>query len=60
MSTTDDTTDEIEDAYDDPEELLRENDEIRELFQRIAGSDAQSASHFEGALPEAGVYDDAE
>lgn len=49
MSTTTD------DTIDDPGEKLREDDEARELFERLADSDAQCADRFQRALEKAGV-----
>lgn len=40
----------------DAKEILREEDDTRELFQKIADSNAQSAERFERALRKAGVY----
>ena len=49
MSTTTD------DTIDDPAEKLREDKETRELFERLADSDAQCADRFQKALEKAGV-----
>lgn len=48
------------DAKKDAKEILREEDDTRELFQKIADSNAQSAERFEQALRKAGVYDDSD
>ena len=44
-----------DDTIDDPGEKLREDEEARELFERLADSDAQCADRFQKALEKAGV-----
>jgi hypothetical protein len=45
-------------TFEDPEERLQNDAELRDLFHRIARSDAQSAERFERALKRAGCWND--
>lgn len=44
-----------EETIDDPGKKLREDEEVLELFERLADSDAQCADRFQNALEKAGV-----
>lgn len=47
MSTTDDTSDDLEESAQSPEEIVSQH---RELFERLADTDLPSAPDFQRAL----------